>query len=87
MLLITFICMILIVVGAVWFLYGANVYNAAIGWAGIGVFIVGWVLIFVVNLSTYREKKKTGTSTKGQKKDVTSRTGAGENSLKKNEEN
>jgi hypothetical protein len=81
MLLITFICLILIVAGSVWFLYGANVYNAVIGWSGIGVFTVGWVLIFVVNLSIYREKKKTSTSImarkndskRGQKKDITSK--------------
>jgi membrane-bound ClpP family serine protease len=53
--------MILIVLGIVCFLYGANFYNAVFGWAGIGLFIAGLMIYFAVNLSIYLEKKKAGT--------------------------
>ena len=61
MLLINLICVVLVVVGVILFLYGANVYNDVFGWAGIGLFIAGLVISFVFNLSIYLEKKKTGT--------------------------
>jgi membrane-bound ClpP family serine protease len=61
MLLINLICVVLVVVGTILFLYGANVYDAVFGWAGIGLFIAGLVISFTFNLSIYLEKKKTGT--------------------------
>ena len=60
MLLVNFICAVLAVVGAILFLYGANVYSDVFGWAGIGLFIVGIVISLVFNLSIYLEKKKNG---------------------------
>jgi membrane-bound ClpP family serine protease len=61
MLLINFICVVLVLVGIILFLYGANVYSDVFGWAGIGLFIVGIVIYLVFNLSNYLEKKKNGT--------------------------
>ena len=58
MLLVNVICAVLAVVGAILFLYGANVYSDVFGWAGIGLFIVGIVISLVFNLSIYLEKKK-----------------------------
>ena len=60
MLLVNFICAVLAAVGAILFLYGANVYSDVFGWAGIGLFIVGIVISLVFNLSIYLEKKRNG---------------------------
>ncbi len=60
MLLVNLICAVLVVVGAILFLYGANVYSDVFGWAGIALFIVGIVISIVFNLSIYLEKKKNG---------------------------
>jgi membrane-bound ClpP family serine protease len=60
MLLVNLICAVLVAMGAILFLYGANVYNDVFGWAGIGLFIVGIVISVVFNLSIYLEKKKNG---------------------------
>ena len=50
-------CVGLMVVGFVLFLYGANYYNAAVGFAGEFVFIFGIVAALVVYI--YSELKKT----------------------------
>ena len=60
MLLINLICAILVVMGAILFLYGANAYSDVFGWTGIGLFIVGIVISVVFNLSVYLEKKTNG---------------------------
>ena len=49
-------CVGLMVVGLVLFLYGANYYNVAVGWAGEYVFIFGIVAALVVYI--YGELKK-----------------------------
>ena len=51
-------CVGLMFVGFVLFLYGANYYNAAVGWAGEFVFIFGIIAALVVYV--YGELKKTG---------------------------
>ena len=51
-------CVGLIVVGFVPFLYGANYYNAAVGWAGVYLFIFGIIAVLVVYI--YGELKKPG---------------------------
>ena len=51
-------CIGLMVVGLVLFLYGANYYNAAVGWAGEYVFIFGIIAVLIVYV--YGELKKTG---------------------------
>ena len=50
-------CVGLMFVGFVLFLYGANYYNAAVGWAGVYFFIFGIVAALVVYI--YNELKKT----------------------------
>ena len=60
MLLVNLICAVLVVVGAILFLYGANVYSDVFGWAGIGLFIVGIIISVVFNLSIYLETKRNG---------------------------
>ena len=49
-------CVGLMVVGFVLFLYGANYYNTAVGWAGVYFFIFGIVAALVVYI--YSELKK-----------------------------
>lgn len=39
--------MLIVIVGVVLFLYGANYYDAGVGWAGVGLF-VGGVLSYVL---------------------------------------
>ena len=51
-------CLGLMVVGVVLFLYGANYYNAAVGWAGESVFVFGIIAALVVYI--YGELKKPG---------------------------
>jgi len=58
MLLVNAACVVLVIVGAVSFLYGANVYNGVFGWAGIGFFIGGLVFYFVSQGYESMKKKK-----------------------------
>jgi hypothetical protein len=41
------VCLVIVIVGVVLFLYGANFYDAGVGWVGVGLF-VGGVLSYVV---------------------------------------
>jgi membrane-bound ClpP family serine protease len=43
-----FVSVLLIIVGIVFFLYGANYYNLAIGYGGVGLFIGGFVVYAVL---------------------------------------
>ncbi len=54
------LCFLLVVVGAILFLYGANYYNAAIGWTGLGVFVSGFVVFLVLKAYEILTKKKSG---------------------------
>jgi uncharacterized MnhB-related membrane protein len=54
------LCFLLVVVGAILFLYGANYYNAVIGWAGLGVFISGFVIFLILKAYEFLTKKKSG---------------------------
>jgi membrane-bound ClpP family serine protease len=40
-------CLSIVLLGVVLFLYGANYYNAAVGWAGVFLFIAG-ILAFLL---------------------------------------
>ena len=42
------ICIVLVILGIVLFLYGSNAYDAVAGYAGIGLFIGGIVLYVVL---------------------------------------
>jgi membrane-bound ClpP family serine protease len=46
-------CLAIVVFGFVLFLYGANFYNALVGWLGVYLFI-GGILVFLI-LYIYRE--------------------------------
>ena len=50
-------CLALVVLGVILFLYGANAYDATVGWTGLGVFFAG--LIVYVALQGYRSMTKT----------------------------
>ena len=52
----SWVCFVLAVIGIVLFLYGANVYNAAVGWVGVYLFLAG-VITFLV-LYIYGELTK-----------------------------
>lgn len=54
------LCFLLVIVGAILFLYGANYYNAAIGWTGLGVFISGFVIFLILKAYEIFTKKKSG---------------------------
>jgi hypothetical protein len=40
-------CLVAVILGFVLFLYGANVYNAIVGWVGV-YFFFGGILVFLV---------------------------------------
>jgi hypothetical protein len=52
------LCLLVVVIGFVLFLYGANYYDAAIGWTGVGLFVGGIVLYVVLKLLEPRQKKQ-----------------------------
>ena len=54
------LCFLLVVVGTILFLYGANYYDAAIGWTGLGVFISGFVIFLILKAYEFFTKKKSG---------------------------
>ena len=52
------VCVLMIVVGLLAFLYGANYYVELAGWAGLGLFIGGFVVYFVLKGYEFLTKKK-----------------------------
>jgi membrane-bound ClpP family serine protease len=53
------VSVLLIIVGVVLFLYGANYYEAAIGYAGVGLFIGGFVVYAVWKVYEVSTKGKS----------------------------
>jgi hypothetical protein len=51
------LCLLVVVIGFVLFLYGANYYDATIGWTGVGLFVGGIVLYVVLKLLESKQKK------------------------------
>jgi hypothetical protein len=51
-------CLLIVLVGFVLFLYGANYYDVTVGWSGVGVFVGGIVLYVVLKLLEPRQKKQ-----------------------------
>ena len=49
-------CLVLVIAGIVLFLYGANAYDSAVGYTGIGFFVSG--LIVYVALQAYASMTK-----------------------------
>jgi membrane-bound ClpP family serine protease len=51
------ICVALMILGIILFLYGANYYNNAVGWAGVLLFVIGFfglIVLAVYNALTKR---------------------------------
>ncbi len=47
------LCVLMIVLGVILFLVGSNIYNGAVGWVGVLLFvagIAGLILLFVYNM-------------------------------------
>ena len=53
---IDWVCLGIIVFGVVLFLYGANYYDAAVGWAGVYLFTLG--ILVIIALYVYGELTK-----------------------------
>jgi len=53
---IDWVCLGIIVFGVVLFLYGANYYDAAVGWAGVYLFTLG--VLVIIALYVYGELTK-----------------------------
>jgi membrane-bound ClpP family serine protease len=56
-----FVSVLLIIVGIVFFLYGANYYNLVIGYSGVGLFVGGFVVYAVLKayeISTRKSGQK-----------------------------
>lgn len=51
------ICLIIVVLGFIVFLYGANYYDATVGWTGVGLFVSGIVLYVVLKLLESKKKE------------------------------
>jgi hypothetical protein len=54
----SWLCSALVIIGAILFLVGANVYNAFIGWGGVFVFI-GGIMLYLIFYIYYELKKET----------------------------
>jgi membrane-bound ClpP family serine protease len=53
------VCLLLVIIGAILFLYGANYYDATTGWTGVGLFVSGIVLYVVLQAFEIGRKKET----------------------------
>ena len=52
------VCLIVALVGIVLFLYGSNVYDAAIGWSGLSLIVVGVLVdLFLGAYEALRKKE------------------------------
>jgi hypothetical protein len=51
------LCLLVVVIGFVLFLYGANYYAVTVGWTGVGLFVGGIVLYVVLKLLESKQKK------------------------------
>jgi hypothetical protein len=54
---INWVCLGIIVLGVVLFLYGANYYDATVGWAGVYLVIIGILAILVLYIYGELTKK------------------------------
>ena len=54
---INWVCLGMIVLGVVLFLYGANYYDATVGWAGVYLVIIGILAILVLYIYGELTKK------------------------------
>jgi len=52
------LCLLIVVVGFVLFLYCANYYEAVLGWTGVGIFVGGISAYIVLKAYEYLAKKE-----------------------------
>jgi len=50
------ICLLVVIVGVVLFLYGANYYNNIVGWAGVYLFVGGIVAYVLLKVFSHPAK-------------------------------
>jgi hypothetical protein len=50
------VCLLIVVLGFILFLYGANYFDATVGWTGVGFFVGGIVLYVVLKLLESKKK-------------------------------
>jgi len=54
-----FVCLCVIVIGVILFLYGSNYYDAVVGWAGVCLMVGGFFAVIIVKVY---ERVKKGSS-------------------------
>jgi SNF family Na+-dependent transporter len=54
------ICLCIVIMGVVFFIYGANYYDALIGWAGVCLVIAGFLVKIVLMVWENLQKKDNG---------------------------
>ncbi len=54
----SWLCGSLVILGAILFLVGANIYNAVIGWGGVFLFIAGIMLYLIFYIYTELKRKE-----------------------------
>ena len=52
------VCLFIVVLGIILFLYGANAYDALTGWTGVGLFVAGVLLYVALEAYGSLAKKK-----------------------------
>jgi membrane-bound ClpP family serine protease len=50
-------CLAIIVLGIVLFLYGANYYDAVIGWIGVSLFVIGIIAVLFIHVFAKSNKE------------------------------
>jgi hypothetical protein len=56
------LCVLMIILGVILFLVGSNIYNSAVGWVGVLLFvagIAGLILLFVYNMMRRHGEKSS----------------------------
>jgi hypothetical protein len=56
------VCFLVVILGIVLFLYGANYYDAGVGWTGVGLFVGG--LLLYAALKVYERLQKASVAQK-----------------------
>jgi hypothetical protein len=54
------VCLLVVLAGFVLFLYGANSYDAVVGWLGVGLFVGGFLLYVVLKVYEYLARRVVG---------------------------
>lgn len=54
------VCLLVVLAGFVLFLYGANSYDAVVGWLGVGLVVGGFLLYVVLKVYEYLARRVVG---------------------------